>query len=70
MTPDQIREFIQDGEWASITVELRPSSNKTPTGAQRLSTFNVAREDAMLGAHEQGSQIDPVDVCGSPRLGK
>jgi hypothetical protein len=33
MTPDQIREFIQDGEWASITVELRPSSNKTPTGA-------------------------------------
>jgi hypothetical protein len=33
MTPDQIREFIQDGEWASITVELRPSSNETPTGA-------------------------------------
>jgi hypothetical protein len=31
MTPDQIRKFIQDGEWASITVELRP--NKTPTGA-------------------------------------
>jgi hypothetical protein len=33
MTPDQIREFIQTGEWTSITVELRPSANKSPTGA-------------------------------------
>lgn len=33
MTPDQIREFIQSGEWANLTVELRPSVNKTSSRA-------------------------------------
>src|SRR5205809_7760001 len=32
MTPEQIKEFIQGGEWVSITPEVRPSANKTPTG--------------------------------------
>ncbi len=33
MTPDEIRQFIQQGEWTSIAVELRPSVQKTPAGA-------------------------------------
>jgi hypothetical protein len=32
MTPDQIKQVIQGGQWVSITTELRPSSNKSPTG--------------------------------------
>ncbi|HTV56550.1 MAG TPA: hypothetical protein VMI06_16765 [Terriglobia bacterium] len=32
MTPEEIRKFIEGGEWASITTELRPSANKAPTG--------------------------------------
>src|SRR5665213_1598224 len=32
MTVDQIKQFIQGGEWVSITTELRPSSAKTATG--------------------------------------
>jgi hypothetical protein len=32
MTPDQIKQFIQGGEWVSITPEVRPSQNKTATG--------------------------------------
>jgi len=32
MTAEQIKEFIQDGEWVSITPEVRPSQNKTATG--------------------------------------
>lgn len=32
MTPEQIKQFIQGGEWVSITTELRPSTNKSPTG--------------------------------------
>jgi hypothetical protein len=32
MTPEQITQFIQDGQWVSITTELRPSSNKSATG--------------------------------------
>jgi len=26
MTPEQIKQFIQGGEWVSITTELRPST--------------------------------------------
>src|SRR5260370_15023070 len=33
MTPVQIRELIQSGEWTSMAIELRPSVNKTPAGA-------------------------------------
>ena len=32
MTPEQIKEFIQGGEWVSLTTEVRPSSNKSPSG--------------------------------------
>jgi len=32
MTAEQIKEFIQGGEWVSITPELRPSQNKTAAG--------------------------------------
>jgi hypothetical protein len=33
MTADQIKQFIQGGEWVSIATEVRPSINKTPAGA-------------------------------------
>ena len=32
MTPEQIKEVIQGGQWVSIATELRPSSNKSATG--------------------------------------
>jgi len=32
MTPEEIKEVIQNGRWVSITTELRPSSNKSPNG--------------------------------------
>ncbi|HTQ28580.1 MAG TPA: hypothetical protein VMI35_10645 [Puia sp.] len=32
MTSDQVRQFIQGGEWVSITPELRPSINKSAMG--------------------------------------
>ncbi len=32
MTPDQIKQVIQGGQWVSITTELRPSTNKSATG--------------------------------------
>ncbi len=32
MTPEQITQVIQGGEWVSITTELRPSTNKSATG--------------------------------------
>ncbi|WP_428657259.1 hypothetical protein [Runella sp.] len=32
MTAEQIKEFIQGGEWVSITTELRPSITKSATG--------------------------------------
>jgi len=32
MTPEQIKQVIQGGQWVSITTELRPSSNKSATG--------------------------------------
>jgi len=32
MTPDQIKQVIQEGQWVSITTELRPSTNKSATG--------------------------------------
>jgi hypothetical protein len=32
MTPEEIKQVIQDGQWVSITTELRPSSNKSPEG--------------------------------------
>jgi hypothetical protein len=32
MTPEEIKEVIQRGQWVSITTELRPSSNKSPAG--------------------------------------
>src|SRR5439155_24879183 len=32
MTPEQIKQAIQGVRWVSITTELRPSSNKSPTG--------------------------------------
>ncbi len=32
MTPEQITQVIQGGQWVSITTELRPSSNKSATG--------------------------------------
>ena len=32
MTPDQIKQVIQEGQWISITTELRPSTNKSATG--------------------------------------
>jgi hypothetical protein len=32
MTPEQIRQVIQGGQWVSITTELRPSTNKSATG--------------------------------------
>ena len=32
MTPEQITQFIQGGQWVSITTELRPSSNRSATG--------------------------------------
>ena len=32
MTPEQIKQVIQDGQWISITTELRPSTNKSATG--------------------------------------
>ncbi len=35
MTPEQIKEAIQGGEWVSITTEVRPSANKAPTGEPR-----------------------------------
>jgi len=31
MTPEQIKQVIQGGQWVSITTELRPSSNKSAT---------------------------------------
>ena len=32
MTPEEIKEVIQGGQWVSITTELRPSTNKSATG--------------------------------------
>jgi hypothetical protein len=32
MTPEQIKQVIQGGQWVSMTTELRPSSNKSATG--------------------------------------
>jgi hypothetical protein len=32
MTPEQIKQVIQGGQWVSITTELRPSTNKSATG--------------------------------------
>jgi len=32
MTPDQIKQVIQEGRWVSIATELRPSTNKSATG--------------------------------------
>jgi hypothetical protein len=32
MTPEQIKQVIQSGQWVSITTELRPSTNKSATG--------------------------------------
>jgi hypothetical protein len=32
MTPEEIRQVMQGGKWVSITTEVRPSSNKSPTG--------------------------------------
>lgn len=32
MTPEEIKQFIQGGQWVSITTELRPSINKSTTG--------------------------------------
>jgi hypothetical protein len=32
MTPEQIKQEIQVGQWVSITTELRPSTNKSATG--------------------------------------
>jgi len=32
MTPEEIRQVIQGGKWVSITTEVRPSANKSPTG--------------------------------------
>lgn len=32
MTPEQIKQFIQGGQWVSIATELRPSTNKSATG--------------------------------------
>ena len=35
MTADQIKQFIQGGDWVSIATELRPSITKTATGAMQ-----------------------------------
>jgi len=32
MTPEQIKQVIQEGQWVSIATELRPSTNKSATG--------------------------------------
>jgi hypothetical protein len=32
MTPEQITQFIQGGEWTSLTTEVRPSQNKSASG--------------------------------------
>jgi hypothetical protein len=32
MTPEQIKQVIQGGQWVSITTELRPGTNKSATG--------------------------------------
>ena len=32
MTPEQITQVIQGGQWISITTELRPSTKKSATG--------------------------------------
>ena len=32
MTPEQIKQVIQGGQWVSITTELRPSTNRSATG--------------------------------------
>jgi hypothetical protein len=32
MTPEELKKFIQVGEWVSIAPELRPSTSKSATG--------------------------------------
>lgn len=32
MTPEEIKQFMYGGQWVSITTEVRPSSNKSPSG--------------------------------------
>ena len=41
MTPEQITQVIQGGQWVSITTELRPSTNKSATG--EIQPFYVHR---------------------------
>jgi hypothetical protein len=42
MTPEQIKQVIIGGRWVSITTELRPSANKSPTGD--IQPFYCSRE--------------------------
>lgn len=41
MTPEQIRQVIQGGQWVSITTELRPITNKSATGEIQPSTVHA-----------------------------
>ena len=47
MTPEQIKQVIQGGQWVSITTELRPSTNRSaigeiqPFSCSRVFTYSV-----------------------------
>src|SRR6266700_4752168 len=41
MTPEQIKQVIQESQWVSIATELRPSSNKSASG--EIQSFYCSR---------------------------
>jgi len=69
MNTDQIKEFIQGGEWVSIAPELRPSSIKNPDGSIKpfylTRAFKYAADDTF-----ELEIINSVDAYGKIPLVK
>jgi hypothetical protein len=69
MKPNQIRDFIQNGEWTSITVEVRPSANKTVDGAPQ--PFYCSRFFKYTGPDRfEGTVLNYADPNGKVPLVK
>jgi len=69
MTPDQIKQFIQGGEWKSIAPEIRPSSIKNADGS--IKPFYLTRAFKYFpGDKFELTVINSADAFGKIPLAK
>lgn len=69
MTIEQIKQFIQGGQWVSIAPEIRPSSIKSPDGS--IKPFYLTRTFSYLPSDKfELIVINSVDAYGKVPLAK